>query len=285
MNPYQQFVADSARLVREAKSYPLGQFDPMVRREVLPDAPKALFFAPHPDDECISGGLAVRLRREARMEVINVAVTQGSRKDRQAERFRELDQACRYLGFGLLATRPNGLEQVNVKTRERDPRHWAEGVKVIGEILAKTRPQVIFVPHERDWNSTHIGTHFLVLDALKAMPVDFETCLAETEYWGQMDDPNLMVEISHEDLADMVAATTFHVGEVRRNPFHVLLPAWMMDNVRRGAELVGSQGGAAPDFTFAALYRLRKWKGGRLTRMFEGGMQFSRSSNVGDLFR
>jgi hypothetical protein len=33
------------------------------------------------------GGLAVRLRREARMEVINVAVTQGSRKDRQAERF------------------------------------------------------------------------------------------------------------------------------------------------------------------------------------------------------
>jgi hypothetical protein len=59
---------------------------------------------------------------------------------------------------------------------------------------------------------THIGTHFLVLDALKAMPVDFETCLAETEYWGQMDDPNLMVEISHEDLADMVTATTFTSG-------------------------------------------------------------------------
>jgi hypothetical protein len=59
----------------------------------------------------------------------------------------------------------------------------------------------------------------------------------------------------------------------------------MMDNVRRGAELVGGQGGAAPDFTFAALYRLRKWKSGRLTRMFEGGMQFSRSANVGDLFR
>jgi hypothetical protein len=32
MNPYQQFVAESARLVREAKSYPLGHFDPMVRR-------------------------------------------------------------------------------------------------------------------------------------------------------------------------------------------------------------------------------------------------------------
>ena len=36
----------------------------------------------------------------------------------------------------------------------------------------------------------------------------------------------------------------------------------MMDNVRRGAELVGGQGGAAPDFAFAALYRLRKWSQG-----------------------
>jgi LmbE family N-acetylglucosaminyl deacetylase len=285
MNPYQQFVADSARLVKAAKSLPLGQVDPIVRREVPPDAARALFFAPHPDDECISGGLAVRLRREARMNVINVAVTQGSRKERQAERFRELEQACRYLGFGLLGTGPSGLENVNVKTRERDPGRWAQSVKVIAEILRTQRPQVIFFPHDQDWNSTHIGTHFLVLDALKSMPVDFETCLAETEYWGQMDDPNLMVEIGAEDLADMVAATSFHAGEVRRNSFHVLLPAWMMDNVRRGTELVGGQGGAAPDFTFAALYRVRKWKGGRPIRMFEGGMQLSRSANVGDLFR
>jgi len=285
MNPYQKFVADYAALVKEARTYPLGQFEPIVRREAPPDAPKALFFAPHPDDECISGGLAVRLRREAKMRVMNVAVTQGSRKDRQAERFHELEQACRYLGFGLLATDPNGLERVNTKTREREPRHWAASVKVIADILAKHRPRVILFPHDQDWNSTHIGTHFLVMDALKAMPHDFETCLAETEFWGQMDDPNLMVEISSDDLAEMVTATTFHVGEVKRNPYHLLLPAWMMDNVRRGTELVGGQGGAAPDFTFAALYRLRKWSGGKVVRLFEGGMQFSRSANVGDLFR
>jgi hypothetical protein len=83
----------------------------------------------------------------------------------------------------------------------------------------------------------------------------------------------------------MVTATTFHVGEVNRNPYHALLPAWMMDNVRRGTELVGGQGGPAPDFTFAALYRLRRWKGGRAIPMFEGGMQFAKGANVGDLFR
>ena len=51
-----------------------------------------------------------------------------------------------------------------------------------------------------------------------------------------MIDPNLMLEMSAEDLADMIVATTFHVGEVNRNPYHLSLPAWMMDNVRRGAE-------------------------------------------------
>jgi hypothetical protein len=74
------------------------------------------------------------------------------------------------------------------------------------------------------------------------------------------------------------------VGEVKRNPFHLSLPAWMQDNVRRGTELVGGQGEAAPDFTFAALYRLRKWSKGRAVKMFEGGKQISRSTNIAALF-
>ena len=109
---------------------------------------------------------------------------------------------------------------------------------------------MILFPHERDWNGTHIGVHHLVMDALQQMPASFECFTVETEFWGAMDDPNLMVEVSEADLADLITATTFHVGEVQRNPYHLSLPAWMMDNVRRGAELVGGQGGAAPDFHF-----------------------------------
>ncbi|MCU0784602.1 MAG: hypothetical protein MUF81_11290 [Verrucomicrobia bacterium] len=58
----------------------------------------------------------------------------------------------------------------------------------------------------------------------------------------------------------------------------------MMDNVRRGAEFVGGQGGAAPDFQFAALYRLRKWSQGRLMKFYEGGRQLPAGVNVGTLF-
>jgi hypothetical protein len=93
-----------------------------------------------------------------------------------------------------------------------------------------------------------------------------------------------MVELNSDDVADMIAATTFHVGEVQRNPYHLSLPAWLMDNVRRGAEVAGGQGGAAPDFAFAALYRLRKWTGREPKKIFEGGKQVPSSSNVRELF-
>jgi len=108
--------------------------------------------------------------------------------------------------------------------------------------------------------------------------------MIETEFWGAMDDPNLMVEVSAEDLADLITATTFHVGEVKRNPYHLLLPAWMMDNVRRGAELVGGQGGVAPDFTFAVLHRLRKWSQGCTTNVLAGGKFLSKLENPASLF-
>jgi hypothetical protein len=72
---------------------------------------------------------------------------------------------------------------------------------------------------------------------------------------------------------------------VRRNPYHARLPAWMMDNVRRGAELAGGQGGAAPDFTFATIYRLRKWVNGRLMDVTNGGKFLSHSKNPASLFQ
>lgn len=284
MNPYQEFVAATARVVREAQRLPLGGI-PAAPRSVLPaNAPRALFFAPHPDDETISGGFALRLLREARYAVINVAVTQGSKKERQAERLTELQNACGYLGFGVQTTGVNGLERVTAKTRQADPQYWSSMVKVMADILIKHQPQVILFPHARDWNGTHIGVHHLVMDALHTMLPGFECYTVETEFWGAMDDPNLAVEISANDLGDLIAATSFHVGEVQRNPYHLSLPAWMMDNVRRGAELVGGQGGAAPSFEFAALYRLGKWSHGALAPVWSGGKFLSQQENPRSLF-
>lgn len=284
MNPYAHLVAEYARFFREGKSYPMGGYAPAANPPLAANAPKALIFSPHPDDECIIGALPLRLRREAAWNVINVAVTQGSAKARQAERLAELKEACRYIGFGLIQTAPNGLEKVTPKCRAEDPGYWAPMVKVIADILRAEQPRAIFFPHEHDWNGSHIGVHFLVMDALAQLGAGFSTSLVETEYWGQMTRPNLMVEVSESLLTDQVTGTSFHVGEVRRNPFHLLLPAWMQDNVRRGSELVGGQGGAAPNFEFATLYRLRAWRGGKVEEVQVGGRNLPLIENAANLF-
>jgi hypothetical protein len=171
----------------------------------------------------------------------------------------------------VVQTREGGLEGINLKARSGNPAGWAKSVARIAEILREHQPRVILFPHERDWNSTHIGTHHLVVDALKTLEPAFACFTVETEFWGAMDDPNLMMETSANDLADLLAALSFHVGEVQRNPYHLLVPAWMMDNVRRGGELVGGQGGAPPDFLFATLYRLRRWRNGDFEKVLSGG--------------
>lgn len=279
MNPYAELVAEYARRFREGRSYPLGGFPTPPHPTPRPDAPHALIFSPHPDDECIVGGLALRLQREAGWRVTNVAVTQGSNRERQAARWDELQAACAYLGFGLRSTGMNGLERVTPKCRAEDPAFWGPMVEIIAGILAQDRPRAVFFPHEKDWNGTHIGVHWLVRDALERLGPGFETVTVETEYWGQMGRPNLMVELSAAQAGDQVTALSFHAGEVKRNPFHLLLPAWMQDNVRRGSELVGGQGGAAPAFEFATLYRVRVWRAGGFQELHAGGRINGRSDN------
>lgn len=284
MNPYAHLVAEYARFAREGKGYPLGGLAPATNPPVAAEAPTALIFSPHPDDECIIGALPLRLRREAGWNIVNVAVTQGSNRARQAERLAELKEACRFMGFGLVQTAPSGLEKVTPICRSEDAAHWLRMVRIIADILVTHRPRAIFFPHEHDWNGTHIGTHFLVMDALATLPADFASGLVETEYWGQMTRPNLMVEVPEANVTDQVMGTSFHIGEVRRNPFHLLLPAWMQDNVRRGSELVGGQGGAAPDFGFATLYRQRAWRGGKVEEVFTGGQTLATAEDPAKLF-
>ena len=108
------------------------------------------------------------------------------------------------------------------------------------------------------------------MDTLSQMD-NFFPFLIETEYWGQMPAPNLLVESSADQVADLLGALSHHKGELQRNPFHLRMPGWMQDNVRRGAEVVGGQGNAAPDFDFATLYSVNRWNGRNLIPAWRGG--------------
>ncbi len=269
-NPYFSFASTFEKINAEGKNLPLGGLPPQNIPAISVDAPVVLIMSPHPDDECIIGGFPLRLMEEAGVRVVNVAVTLGSKPNRKGERLEELKQACDWIGFELEETRPDGLDSITPKSREEDPKTWAKSVNIITEIVKKWNPLAIFFPHAHDWNGTHIGVHQLTLDALQNIP-GLSTMLIETEYWGQMQSPNLMVEISTAQLGSLLSALSHHRGELIRNPFHLRLPGWMQDNVRRGTELVGGQGGTAPDFSFATLYRVSRWNQGKLAPAWTGG--------------
>jgi LmbE family N-acetylglucosaminyl deacetylase len=281
MRDFREYVDGFIALREAARGCPLGQaaFPEPARKS----GPVVALFSPHPDDECIFGGLPLRLAREAHCRIINVAVTQGSKKDRQAARLAELTNACRYLGFDLATTRENGLDGVSRKTRAGNPAAWSEMVGVIEALLRRLKPALVFIPHEKDANSTHEGTHLLVMDALRQIGPGSECRVIETEFWAPMEKPNLMIEVPARELADLLTGLGYHVGEVSRNPYHLSLPAWMIDNVRRGGEVVGGQGGAAPDFPFATLYRIMGWNGRTLEPVLQSNRVITATQNVSEL--
>jgi LmbE family N-acetylglucosaminyl deacetylase len=283
VNPFQKFVSEYARLFQSGKKLSPGRPKIFPRRPKPPGrAPRALIFSPHPDDECIIGGLALRLLREAKWSVINVAVTLGGKKERRVARLGELKNACDFLGFDLVSA---NLDDITPAARLEKKPHWKKAVRAMAKVIIRSRPRVIFIPHAGDGHPAHVGTHWLVLDALKTMPAGFQCHVVETEFWGQLAQPNLLVESSVADVADLVAALSCHAGEVRRNPYHARLPAWLTDNVRRGAEQVGGLGGAAPNFTFATIYRCQQWRAGKLQAGFGAGKFLATAKSPAGLFR
>jgi hypothetical protein len=139
-NPYLAWVETFVRAVRTGEA--IGPAAVLGQSAVATEAPKVLIFAPHPDDEIITGALPLRLMREQGFAVIDVAVTLGSRVDRRAQRSMELQAACAYIGFGLIHLGRAGLEGINLQARERNPADWDAAVTAVAGVLAAQQPVV-----------------------------------------------------------------------------------------------------------------------------------------------
>lgn len=280
MNPFREFVRQTVENINNAGKIPLGKPDFPKTISRNSDAPVGMIFAPHPDDEIINGGLPLRLLREADFRIVNVPVTLGSNTTRRAERAEELTNACRYLDFEVEFADENGFEEITPESRENNPQNWNFAVEKTFELINKFQPKILFFPHEKDRHPTHCGTNLLVLDALRKMPEDFSCITVENEFWQAMENPNCLVELDEKTVADLINALSFHIGEVERNPYHLTLPSWLIDNVRRGSEIVGSAGAESQNFTFGILQKISIFKNGELTPKFENGEFLSMESDL-----
>ena len=262
MNQYLKYVQDVSRTVKSAKKLPLGGSGKIAKGRGK--GGKVLIFAPHPDDECIIGLLPMRLMKEADMRITDIAVTLGSNKARRKERLKELSAACRYLGWNIEVCGKDGFAGLRKSLAKTDPKLWNCMADEIAKKIISHRPNLIFAPNPDDANATHQGVSALVRAALKKLPKDIELKVVLTEFWGENKKPNLFVEASSQDLADIIKALTFHTKEVERNPYHLSLPFWMANNVRRGAEVVGGQGAQAPSYEFGVIYKIYSFRNGAL---------------------
>ena len=101
-----------------------------------------MILSPHPDDESIMGSLSLRLLKENNCHVVNVAITLGSKKDRQAQRLKELTDACKILDFECILLSED----------------WKIKEKELKGLIQKYQPQLIIAPHLKDFHPAHIVT-------------------------------------------------------------------------------------------------------------------------------
>ncbi len=224
--------------------------------------------SPHPDDESIVGSLALRLSHENNAHIVNVAVTLGSNKDRQKARIKELSDACELLEMECVF-----LDE-NWKTKEKE----------LKSLIQKYQPHVIIAPHVKDFHPAHIKTGELLKKVMTSLKKE-TALIAWSEFWGQMAKPNLLVEVPVDIVDLQIKALEKHVGEVSRNPYHLRLPAWMMDNVRRGSEVVGGKGAESKNMAFGVLYQLQLAKNGKFSTPKKFDNFVNSEKDIGQMFK
>jgi N-acetylglucosamine malate deacetylase 1 len=260
----QNLIADYLRLLGQPLAVPEVSA-PALSTELPSRDPSrrcALILSPHPDDECLTGALPLRLLREQNWQIVNVCATLGSNLARRADRKKELASACATLGFACVLPTEEGLFNVTTATRSVDPSEWNEKVEKIKGIIEALLPQAIFFPHAEDGHPTHKGAHFLGMDALAKMPEDFSCAVVLTEYWQPQNAPNAQVGLSKDDSATLMDALSCHAGEMARTGYNKRFPAYLIDNVRRSERVIG-KGAKAPAMDFASIYRFGSWIQGR----------------------
>jgi LmbE family N-acetylglucosaminyl deacetylase len=259
---FDDYVQAFQTLLHSPLPIPAAFDGPLPVQEIGPGKPVVLIVSPHPDDECIIGGLPLRLQREAGYEVVNIAATLGSNIERREARWIELTHACGQLGFATIDPGFDGQLPLHLTRRSAQPDSWQHDVARLAAVFDRYQPSIVMCPHANDGSDTHIGTHALAFDALEryAKP----TWVVQSEFWATMPSPNLLIELSGGDVGTLLRALVCHRKEVERNPYHLRLTSWLADSVRRGGETIFGAGLQPPSYDFGAVYRVDRWNGHHL---------------------
>lgn len=141
----------------------------------------ALVFAPHPDDETLACGGTIALKRRAGAEVGVVFMTDGSRSHAHVEGSDQL-RAVREKEANAALDVLRVTDRVFLGIGDGElARESERATELVTELVAKRRPQQVFVPHRRDGPLDHVATFAVVRSALDRAGLQAE--LLEYPVW------------------------------------------------------------------------------------------------------
>ena len=153
----------------------------------LPKNKKILFFCAHPDDDTFSSGALIYNLVKNNNKVLCIHLTSGLKgidrkiptdykiKIRQTEEI----NACKILGVRPVFLR---LDDPLFNCNSRN-------INIIIKILKKEKPDIIFLPHEKDAHPTHKKVNKIVLNASKSIKVKKKWFY---ETWTPLEKPNFI---------------------------------------------------------------------------------------------
>jgi LmbE family N-acetylglucosaminyl deacetylase len=162
------------------------------------------------------------------------------------------------MGIELNVPGPDGLGDLMRSSEQADR---ATTTSLLEAIIRSEQPCAIVMPHGDDAHPEHICTHDFVVAALQRIG-DLSCTLIKYEYWREMREPNVQMEVGVDDLLRILKAVSFHVGELERNQYHLYLPLKLRDNGRR-AELVTGWGRPASAFPYSVLLQMLRYADGQ----------------------
>jgi LmbE family N-acetylglucosaminyl deacetylase len=141
-----------------------------------------LVIAPHPDDEVIGCGGTICLHADRGDRVVAVFLTSGelglkqvSRETAWAIREREAKAAASILGLaGTIFLR---LPDWSVG------QHVSAGAALLKPILKRERPELVFLPHPKEWHPDHQAARPLLQRALRGAKPPTSPVLRTYEVW------------------------------------------------------------------------------------------------------
>ncbi|MDW8034148.1 MAG: PIG-L family deacetylase [Nitrososphaerota archaeon] len=122
-------------------------------------------FSPHPDDDLIGCGGSMYKHVKHGNKVTVVYMTSGEAgsvkyKKEELRKIREMEakNATKILGIDdlIFLRNPDGALEYN-----------EENIRKLVEIIRNKRPQIVYIPHEKDSHKDHIATNRLVVESVR----------------------------------------------------------------------------------------------------------------------